>query len=563
MHPSENPATPKAAKKAKVAKKVKATFSGMKSISIEEAEDKLKKIQEDRPEQYEIACSCADSLNKDKNCSIRAEEKTGKRVIMEAIHLIMLVNHGCNVRPEISPPRSVYVTALNRKDTKVQFKEQEEYGIFSIVATKHASLVAGIIEKLNDDTNDGIIYIHLDECDYGSGSDQSLSKLYSAAELNLPNHKDRIKYVTYSATPEELEYSDTIQMGWDQHVFIPSKSYLGAQWYLDNNLVFKTESFFDGGSDFSDQGQRLIKEVILNCSSEMGECVRRRNVIVVRDTGKGNLDKIRERKSTLEEKYGCEIHIFDQRTEFGWGDPASWAELGRKANLNDNMEVTCYVYAPVLIFISQICTRSTEICPLGHRKIAVWHDARKLEDKKAYNTISQAIGRIKHYSQEGHPVNRIKLYCDKDVLKMTVGKKLNTKKLVLGQRIKTTSIKETVTKFVGYKDDFGDDPSTVPDPEWQMGDPNGHSGRPTFINIDGKWCLYDGKVRYWGELKVGRRVAGEVGGAGLQGVQAQIQYENENSDRYMVRGAVFKTTKVDTSDLTSSFEHKTKKASMW
>ena len=79
-------------------------FGGMKSISIEEAEAKLMKIRVERVEQYDIANKCAQSLNTGKNCSIRAEEKTGKRLIMEAIHLIMVVNHGCNVCPEKSPP---------------------------------------------------------------------------------------------------------------------------------------------------------------------------------------------------------------------------------------------------------------------------------------------------------------------------------------------------------------------------------------------------------------------------------------------------------------------------
>ena len=79
-------------------------FRGIKSISIEEAEEKLLKIRDERVEQYDIANKCVQSLNTGKNCSIRAEEKTGKRLIMEAIHLIMVVNHGCNVCPEKSPP---------------------------------------------------------------------------------------------------------------------------------------------------------------------------------------------------------------------------------------------------------------------------------------------------------------------------------------------------------------------------------------------------------------------------------------------------------------------------
>ena len=551
----------------KAVKASKRSFGGMKPISRDEAEKKLKMIRVERKEQYDMANACVESLNQDKNCSIRAEEKTGKRVIMELIHLILLVNHGLNVRPEKNTPRSVYVTALNRKDTKDQFREQEEeFGIFSIVATKQASLlVDAIIEILNDPTVDGIIYIHLDECDYGTGSDQSLCKLYLAPELNTSIHKNRIKYVTYSATPEELDFSSTIDgMGWDKHVFIPSKDYLGAQWYLDNNLVFKPELFFDGESDFTDQGKMIIEEVQNSCSAAGGETAeeRMRNVIVVRDTGKGNLNKIRERKEYFEDEYSCEIRIVDQSTAFGWGDPYSWVELGTRERLDDNMFVTDYDHKPVLIFISQTCTRSTELCPLGHRKIAVWHDARKLEDKKAYNTISQAIGRIKHYLQKGHPVNRIKLYCDEDVLNKTVGNKLNSKTLVLSQRITTKSSKDTIHEFVGYSDDLPVDVSKVPDADWQQEQEEkpecGHS------KVNGQWCLYDQTkpyVRYWGDSS--RKETRPVGYRTEPGTHRQttIEYESKSSNRYIIRQVTWKVSLVPQGEV--MFEHGTKKSSMW
>ena len=532
----------------------------MKSISAEEAQAKLAEV---RGEQYAIANKCVQSLNRDKNCSIKAEEKTGKRMIMEAIHLIMLVNHGCKVLPEKSPPRSVYVTALNRRDTKEQFREQEdEFGILSIVATKHASLVAGIVEILNDDANDGLIYIHLDECDFGSGADQSLSKLYSAGELNLPAHIGRIKYVTYSATPEELEFSDTIR-GWDQHVFVPSKDYIGARWYLENDLVFEPESFFDGTSDISEHGRSRIEEVRDSCQACNPEEQRLRNVIVVRDTGKGNIHRVREMKDSLEKDLLCEIHVFDQSIAFQWGDPTSWKVLGRREQLDGNENHVRYDYVPTLIFISQICTRSTEICPLGHRKIAVWHDARKLEDKAAYNTVSQAIGRVKHYSQEGHPVNRIKLYCDKDVLKKTVGDKMDTKVLVLSQRIATKSVKN-IHKFMCYDDDYPEDVTLVPDPEWQQEQeelPEG--GHSTWTQIDGRWCLRDQIkpfVRYWGDSSTkGGRPKGHRTEPGPHR-QTTIEYESVSSLRYIIRTVVWEVVEVPEEDIT--FEHVVKN-SMW
>ena len=556
----------KVKKKSPMAKKRrKASFEGIPSVTEEDALEKVEELKKERPEQYEIANRCVESLTSElddgtvgKNCSVKAEEKTGKRVIMEFIHLITIINHFCGVLTSKSPPKSVYVTALNRKDTKDQFREQQDdFGILSIVATCAAELIGEIIKLLRDPSHDGVIYIHLDECDYGTGDGQSLSKLWNAEELNLPKNKNRIKYVTYSATPEELEYSRTGKSNlWDIHTFIPSKDYIGAQWYLDNDLVFKPEVFFDGVSDFSKQGIKLIKEVNENCSSRKDLSQRMRNVIVVRDTGKGHLNLIRQAQSSLEGKYSCEIHIFDQSNGFDWGEAIPWAKLGRTERLDENLMNDGYNFKATVIFISQICTRSTELCPLGHRKIAIWHDARMLDDKKAYNTISQAIGRVKHYTQPGQQTNRIKLYCDIKVLKKTVGLLEDNEGIKVSARIQTNTEKQTTVEFTGkYEDGYGD-ASSVPDTEWSTGDP-----RSDHLNTRGKWKLYpDGKYgkkdlqpQMWNSSNHG----GCGGNAGKQGV---IQYENSGSDRWMYRRALYKTSsKKD--ELVTTFE--TKKTSMY
>jgi hypothetical protein len=535
--------------------RVKVKAAPVVQLTPEYAGSKLAEIEAKRPEQYIIANECVEALNQNKNCLIRAEEKTGKRMIMEAIHLIMTVNHGCAVRPEHRPPRSIYVTALNRKDTKEQFREQQdEYGILSIVATKHAVIVGELIKILNDETNDGIFYIHLDECDYGTGSKQSLSKLYNSPELNIPEHRDRIRYVAYSATPEELEFSGLDMNEWVQHTFVPSDTYFGAKKYLESGLVFKPKKFFDGVADFSEHGQQIIDEVRENFTNTDATLRQQRNVIVVRDTGKGILHKIHENKQELMKKHGCEIHICDQNIGFGWSDKTTWGSIGKTEVRDGNHDVIGYEYTLVLIFIAQTCTRSTEIHPLGHRRIAVWHDARKLEEGVAYNTVSQAIGRVKHYSQEGYPENTIKLYCDKDILKQTIGLELSTKKLKLAQRIQTTHKKQNKVEFEGYDDEFTD-VASVGDPDWQMGDPNAGLLRPKYHNVDGKWCQYDMKPRFWNDKNHG-------GSGGDAGRQTTIQYEKPTSDRWIRRVALYKRTENVQVD-GNEFNHKTKKDSMF
>jgi hypothetical protein len=535
--------------------RVKKQLSQVKIPELEEAEVKLKIIERERPEQYKIANECAQSLMDGKNVMVNAEEKTGKRCILEAINLIMIINHYSDVpykREKV--PRSVYVTGLNRKDTKVQFEEQEnEYGILSI-SSGHDKLLGDIINILNDELNDGNIYIHLDECDYGTGADQSLSKLYNSQELQL--HKDRIKYVAYSATPQELEFSELNSDEWNIHTFKPSDRYFGAQKYLDRELVYQPEIFFND-TDIREHGKSILEDLRTRISgpSDLNDIPRRqRNVIVVRDTTRKNLEAIQSKKDELSEKHGCEIHIFNQNNSFEWGDKTKWSELGRIEIKDDNEIIIGYQYNPVIICISHICTRSTEICPLGHRKIFAWHDVRKLEDKKAYNTLSQAIGRIKHYSQEDHPDNTIRLYCDRDILNYTVGNELKTKSLVLGQRINSMKEKQSKVKFVGYEDSFGDDPSSVPDPAWQHGDPSiGRTGIE-FCEYNGKWCHYDKKIRIWGDKPPGSTNHTQE--------KTVLQYESKSSDRYIIRMAKYE--KIELVEPTKpTYTHQTKATSMY
>ena len=231
------------------------------------------------------------------------------------------------------------------------------------------------------------------------------------------------------------------------------------------------------------------------------------------------------------------MKVYDQVEPFEWGNPESWSELGRIQILNDDLEHLGYNYIPVIIFISQICTRSTEICPLGHRRLYAWHDARMLSDKKAFNTLSQAIGRVKHYKQSGHPENKIKLYCDIDILNYTLGKELeNTEKtsLVVAQRVAKNVIKDKKHIFQGFEDEYKTI-HDVPLSEWKTNIPDSDSdkmkiGMATYKSVDGKWCHQDGKVRYFNDIP--------PGGGGC-GIQNSLQYESETSDRYIIRKAKF------------------------
>lgn len=498
-------------------------------MSLVNKKEKLKDFKTRRKEQYKIANDCVQSLMEGKNVSITAEEKSGKREITECIHLILNVNYSMNLGGSV---KSVYLTALNRKDTKVQFYELESYGITPIVGTysKANELLGEIVKVMTDpEMSDSMVYIHLDECDYGTGSTQSLSSLYNSAELET--HRSRVKFITYSATPQELLMADPIEdPDWAFHTFVPHESYFGAQKYIDNGIVFEPKKFFDKETlTITDHGTKIIQDM----RGAIALPDHKRNIIVVRDTTPGNLDLIKENKEDIESDNDCEVRVYDKDSSFEWGNPKEWAKMGRLNIINDDEEVLSYSYKPVVIFIAQICTRSTEICPVGHRRLYAWHDARMLSDKKAFNTLSQAIGRVKHYTQPGHPENSIKLYCDIDILNFTVGgveelENTEDKYLNVSQRVGKTVHKEKKFIFDGFDDNYAT-PNDVPDSGWLSGSPPASGTQ--YEEIDGKWCHYDKRVRYFNELPPGSTTHRQE--------KQVLQYESPESNRFIVRKAKF------------------------
>ena len=546
--------------------KTKTTISNIKQPSREEAQQKLNNFEYSRNQQYEFSNECVQGLIENKNISIKAEEKTGKRTILECIHLMIIVNHYSDV-PDLrfSPPKSVYVTALNRKDTEVQREEQEdEFGILS-VCRYHKELLGDIINILEDPLNDGHIYIHIDECDYGTGIKQSLSNLYKAPALESYNH--RISYITYSATPEELTCSGIDSDEWLQLEFIPSENYFGASKYLENGLVNNPEQFYDE-NDFTKHAQKIILDIHKQC--ELTEIKKKqRNIIVVRDTKPGNLKKIEIIKDDLQEKYKCEIYIYDQSNPFKWGDPDAWKNMGKKEEEDEDGNYTGkQIFKPVIFFIAQICTRSTEIHQLGHRRLYAWHDNRFLKNKIAYNTLSQAIGRVKHYTQPGNPENTIKLYCDENILKFTLD--LDIEPTNLGQRIsKSKPIKKSGIEFKGFRDKYKN-ATDVPESEWLQiedielikfedkyklkGDKVDMIKDTKFKIIDDKLTHYDKKIRYFNDKP--------PGAAEHTQDKNVLQYENRFSKRFIIRAGIYDKINIKAKDYKEQ-KYYTKPTSMW
>ena len=132
------------------------------------------------------------------------------------------------------------------------------------------------------------------------------------------------------------------------------------------------------------------------------------------------------------------------------------------------------------------------------------------------------------------PENNILLYCDRSILEFTLNPKSVIGKIKVSARIKTI-VNKQAKKIVEYDDRY-DCASDVPDSEWQNGNPNEqreHSHNDLrFYEIDGKWCHYDKKVRYFGDNNM-------PGGGGHAKFYNVLQYESPSSDRYYIRKAIF------------------------
>ena len=394
----------------------------------------LEWFKTNREEQYDCAFKIFEILKTQKNIIVDAEEKSGKRVICE---ILALLTKNRNIQ-------HVFFTSLNRLDIIPQFEEQQKYNIICerISSEKIAKEASECIETILKKNSDKNIIVHFDECDYGTGYKQSMGKCWKYIMSKHP----RILKVLYSATPEEASYElKKYPNKWKIIIFKPSNLYCGAEWYLRNNKVHDAESFFDYNKNleingFSDQGRQCLK-ILKKKWKEKGK-----NIGIIRLT-----KNIKNPNETIKKK----ITLFNQIQ--------TWVKKYKK-NLNKKL-ISCRFISGKnnfnwsntsgsagfsnewihLIFICQTCTRSTEVHNDLKRKVAFWHDNRKLikngkKTNSCYNTLSQAFGRIKFYDT-GEDVD-IDLYADRLVFELNSGRKtFEDTNIKLSSRIKSINKK--------------------------------------------------------------------------------------------------------------------------
>ena len=378
---------------------------------------------------------------------IRAPVKSGKRQMVEYLAM------RDNVRPQTR--KHVFLTNWHRTADEEQREELRCYGI---------AVFSGITGKKKEDYDKKIreilaggpqitIIIHIDECDHGSGVRQAMSDIW-----RMWREDERIIFILYSATPEEVIYSREITDGGASGAlengddgdeeemieefgegirfdYVPPSTFCGPAQFIDAGLVIESRPFFEkvqshpqsAGAPqpppffrLTAQGREIISDLRRAIMAEP-----RRNVLILRlsygdnDAEKPNakdnkaIHQFLRNRHMFPELDGCLI-VVDKDEKIG-GIPATKEKVQWSNEEWWNMKATG---KPIIIVNDQTCSRSTELA--CHDRIFATHDYRR---QITFSISSQAIERPNHYSTK-YPsgFQPIRIYCHRKTLLLSAGR---------------------------------------------------------------------------------------------------------------------------------------------
>jgi hypothetical protein len=348
----------------------------------------VKEFETDRKEQADCGTRIVNALEKNTNVLVSAPVKSGKRQIAEYVALTYAA-------PD-KPCTHYFITALNRRDAKVQLAELERYprpdeGMKTVILV--GKQLKDLLHKLGSASNTNNIIVHFDESDYGTGIKNMFAQVFGVCK------RRSIKLICYSATNEEAESSGFAEKA--EHVaMVPNKLYKGAKWFLDNDLVHEPQAFYDSKAKaITPHGWEVIDWWLTQPNKPMA---------ILRLTGG---DKDKGLYSLFENSPGLGTlarkniicKFVDGHRDFDWmNGHESPLQIYEKDGVR------------TLIVINQTCTRSTE---LGfHEHVAFLHDHRPNESH--YSTLAQAYLRVAHYHSVGY---KVRVYGEKAVFQLHAG----------------------------------------------------------------------------------------------------------------------------------------------
>lgn len=373
-----------------------------------------------RPDLTKFIKDCISPLIEDHACRrivIRAPVKSGKREMVEYAAM----------RDKMNSPKRVHVflSAWHRKADEDQRHELSEHNmrVFSITTTintcEFLKWARDMIEK------DKQIIAHVDECDYGSGDKQILSRVWSFLHDNK-----KITSILYSATPEEVIYSSEVVDEFINDIinngksirYTPPQGFCGPEEFLQDDLIENAKPFFEKTSTgyvLSQQGKDIIKNLKINMITEPDRCI-----IVLRlsysELGGKAADK---RKNKAIHQFLSNIDTFPELEDFDIiADKDDDCKYKSERITIQKIDWSNYKYwdrmknQPRLIIIDQTSSRSTEwAC---HNHIYATHDFRNVI---TFSTVSQAQERVNHYANKYGGFQPIKVYGHKNTFELSAG----------------------------------------------------------------------------------------------------------------------------------------------
>jgi hypothetical protein len=207
---------------------------------------------------------------------IKGHVKVGKREMVEYI---------AKRDDSKEPVRAhAFVSAFHRKADDDQRTELSQHNLH-VFSLSTRSSTDPVIRWVESNIRLGLdVVIHFDEADYGSEDRQRLSDIWRRVKDN-----PRVLAIFYSATPEELRWSETITQDDDDDNFIagiyeqgvminyiPPPGYCGARRFLNEGLVTNARKFFnersDGPFELTVQGRKIIDDA----KNELEACLDRK-----------------------------------------------------------------------------------------------------------------------------------------------------------------------------------------------------------------------------------------------------------------------------------------------
>ena len=348
-------------------------------------------------------CPLLDS-NECRRILIEAPVKSGKREMVEYLAK----------RDEAHNPTRVhaFISAFHRVADESQREELKNHNlkIFSLIKKPDVDKCLAWIQTNIDNQKE--IALHIDECDYGSGTRQMLSRIYRST-----NNQVRVTIIMFSATPQEVLFSgeienpneedteyqemiDEIIHTGERIIYTPPESFCGPNRFLEAGLITEAIPFFykTGATlSLSEQGRSIMTDLRAECASGSG-----RNIMMLRlsysDIGVARSGSVKNNKSihqflngmhTIPELEGCLVYADKEEKaipdvdgilleKFQWSKQLFWD--GKRVD------------RPIIVVIDQTCTRSTELA--CHDRLFALHDFR---NKSTFSTSSQALERVNHY----------------------------------------------------------------------------------------------------------------------------------------------------------------------